>query len=36
MLRAGHGFDAARALIDAANLAEAERWTAEAREEEES
>jgi regulatory protein len=36
MLRAGHGFEAARALIDAANVAEAERWAAEAREEEES
>jgi len=35
MVRAGHGFDAARALVDAANVAEAEQWVAEAREEEE-
>src|SRR5690606_17447301 len=33
MVRAGHGFDAARALVDAANVAEVERWVAEAREE---
>ena len=30
MLRAGHGFDAARAMLDARNEAEAEEWVAEA------
>ncbi|MCT2559440.1 RecX family transcriptional regulator [Tsuneonella sp. YG55] len=32
MLRAGHGFDAARAVIDAATVAEAEAWASEAEE----
>jgi regulatory protein len=32
MLRAGHGFDAARAVIDAATVAEAEGWASEAEE----
>lgn len=32
LLRAGHGFDAARAVIDAASEAEAEQWVAEAAE----
>ena len=32
MLRAGHGFDAARAVIDAASIADAEAWAAEAEE----
>lgn len=36
MIRAGHGFDAARALVDAASVAEVEQWIDEAREEEES
>jgi regulatory protein len=35
MVRAGHGFDAARALVDAASVSEVEQWIAEAREEEE-
>ena len=35
MVRAGHGFDAARALVDAGSVAEAEGWAGEAREEEE-
>lgn len=35
MVRAGHGFDAARALVDAASVAEVEQWIGEAREEEE-
>jgi regulatory protein len=35
MVRAGHGFDAARALVDAASEAEAGQWVAEARDEEE-
>lgn len=35
MVRAGHGFDAARALVDAANEAEAGLWVAAASEEEE-
>ncbi|MFA9199674.1 MAG: regulatory protein RecX [Cypionkella sp.] len=30
MLRAGHGFDAARAVIGASSIAEAEAWAAEA------
>jgi len=32
MLRAGHGFDAARAVIGAASVADAEAWAAEAEE----
>jgi regulatory protein len=36
MVRAGHGFDAARALVDAASVAEVEQWIDEAREQEES
>ncbi len=32
MLRAGHGFDAARAVIDAATVAAAEEWASEAEE----
>lgn len=36
MVRAGHGFDAARALVDAASVADVEQWIEEAREEEES
>ncbi|ANY19450.1 recombination regulator RecX [Tsuneonella dongtanensis] len=32
MLRAGHGFEAARAVIDAASVAEAEAWAAEVEE----
>lgn len=32
MLRAGHGFDAARAVIDAPSIAAAEAWAAEAEE----
>ena len=32
MLRAGHGFDAARAVIDAPTVAAAEQWAAEAEE----
>jgi regulatory protein len=32
MLRAGHGFDAARAVIDAISIADAEAWAAEAEE----
>lgn len=36
MMRAGHGFEAARALVDAASTAEAEQWSLEARDEEES
>ena len=32
MLRAGHGFDAARAVIDARSIADAEAWAAEAEE----
>lgn len=32
MLRAGHGFDAARAVVDAATVAAAEAWAAEAEE----
>ncbi len=32
MLRAGHGFDAARAVIDAASVTAAEQWAAEAEE----
>ena len=35
MVRAGHGFDAARALVDAASVAEIEQWIEEAREQEE-
>jgi regulatory protein len=35
MVRAGHGFDAARALVDALSVAEVEQWIEEAREEEE-
>ena len=35
MVRAGHGFDAARALVDAASPAAAAQWAAEARDEEE-
>lgn len=35
MVRAGHGFDAARALVDAGSVAEAEQWAGEAHEEEE-
>ena len=35
MLRAGHPLDSARRMVDAANIAEAERWAAEADEEEE-
>jgi regulatory protein len=36
MVRAGHGFEAARALVDAATPAKAEQWVAEAPEEDES
>jgi len=36
IVRAGHGFDAARALVDATSVAEVEQWIDEAREEEES
>ena len=36
MVRAGHGFEASRALVDAASDAEAGQWVAEARDEEES
>lgn len=36
LVRAGHGFDAARALVNAAGVAEVEQWIDEAREEEES
>ncbi|WP_235912812.1 regulatory protein RecX [Croceibacterium salegens] len=36
MVRAGHGFDAARALIDAPSAAEAEQWLAEAGDEEDN
>jgi regulatory protein len=36
MVRAGHGFGAARRLVDAASAAEIEQWIDEAREEEES
>jgi regulatory protein len=32
MLRAGHGFDAARAVIDALSIADAEAWAAEVEE----
>jgi regulatory protein len=32
MVRAGHGFDAARAVVDAASVAAAEEWAAEAEE----
>lgn len=35
MIRAGHGFDEARALVDARSAEEAERWVAEAAAEEE-
>jgi len=35
MLRAGHGFDAVRAIMDAGSIAAAEQWAAEAQEEEE-
>lgn len=35
MVRAGHGFDVARALVDARSVAEAEQWAGEAREDEE-
>ena len=35
MVRAGQGFDAARALVDAASVAEVEQWIEEAREQEE-
>ena len=35
MVRAGHGFDAARALVDAASVAEVEQWIEEAREQKE-
>ena len=35
MVRAGHGFEAARALVDAASVAAAEQWVDEAHEEEE-
>ncbi|MGX7953651.1 regulatory protein RecX [Tsuneonella sp. HG249] len=34
MLRAGHGFDAARAVVDAASIADAEAWAEEAEENE--
>ena len=34
IVRAGHGFDAARALVDAASPAAAEQWAGEARDEE--
>lgn len=34
MVRAGHGFDAARALVDAASVAEVDQWIEEARDEE--
>jgi len=34
MIRAGHGFDEARAVVDAKSVAEAERWLADAAEEE--
>jgi hypothetical protein len=33
MLRAGHPLDSAREIVDAASVAEAERWVAEAEEE---
>jgi regulatory protein len=36
MLRAGHTLDNAREIVDAANVAEAERWAAEAAGETES
>lgn len=36
MVRAGHGFDAARTLVDAASVSAAEQWAAEAFDEEES
>ena len=35
MVRAGHGFDAARALVDALSVADVEQWIEDAREEEE-
>ncbi len=35
MVRAGHGFDAARALVDAGSVAAAEQWLAEAIDDEE-
>jgi regulatory protein len=35
MLRAGHPLDSARQIVDAASVAEAERWAAEADDEQE-